>query len=703
MRSRADKPVAAAGCRCGPSQRGPCRCHAASEGAGHTHSAVVPELPVHGGVPLSAHAQREWGRRFGGADFSAVRLHTESAAADAAVRLGAESWTVAGHIGFGPGRFRPDTAAGDQLLAHELAHVIQQRGAATVGNRLHADPGAEMEADRAAANVAASRPAGRIESRGLTGVARKPVTGGVTRVDVNGADKTITFNGPYAHTWRLTDCDLSDGDYDATVVVTSDKSGPLVSFRLKNAREGTRFQFSYRVEGREIAPHELVKSGQSVRIHATATPAAKTADAAAGKEDQVHFRVQVMDAATFEQASGRSADSLPEGKVVDGSGIRITPGAGFGARTAPYPFPRNTTGVLWTGQHMSDVAVVNGVPTVRGFRAPFDLHLKSVLERQTGWRGGQGGDATFLLNKGVPGSYAPDYWYLYSPGATLVHRGPLDPSASALGRDAIEGAAGSYNQTYRFSPPPPGTPGHERLSGGDPGYVCGPGENCINVPIKEHELMLGGRRPEIGPVTDPVDVASGVRKSTGQPEVFDTGRRTYSGPGYAQTADRWTAQPAEDFSARGLTATPITAGMYVRGVLKVGGTVLLIYGVYSTGERLADAKDDELGRVATEEAGSWLGGWVGSVIGSAIGGAVVCSESGPGAVVCAAAFGIAGGITGSTIGAETATGVYDKAVQVKQLLEDPAALNEAAVDLVGTDEQKRQFYDARDILNEAGF
>jgi hypothetical protein len=118
--------------------------------------------------------------------------------------------------------------------------------------------------------------------------------------------------------------------------------------------------------------------------------------------------------------------------------------------------------------------------------------------------------------------------------------------------------------------------------------------------------------------------------------------------------------------------------------------VLLIYGVYSTAERLSEASDDQFGRVATEEAGSWLGGWVGSAISSAIGGAVVCSESGPGAVVCAAAFGIAGGITGSTIGAEAATGAYD-------------TLNEAAMQMVGTDEQRRQFYQTREIFNEAGF
>jgi hypothetical protein len=157
-------------------------------------------------------------------------------------------------------------------------------------------------------------------------VAPKPNAAGVTRVDVNGADKTINFNGLYAHTWKLTDCDLSDGDYDATVVVTSDKAGPVVSFRLKNAPKGTRFQFGYRVEGREIAPHELVKNGQSVKIHAPATPAAKTDDkAGGGDQSQVRFRVQVMDEISFEQATGRSAESLPDGNWSTGPVSGLSP------------------------------------------------------------------------------------------------------------------------------------------------------------------------------------------------------------------------------------------------------------------------------------------------------------------------------------------------------------------------------------------
>jgi hypothetical protein len=155
MASQADKPAFHSGCRCGGSKRGQSRCHESGNHhsgntVGHPHSAVKPAPPTHGGSPLSGQAQREWSQRFGGTDFSGVRLHTDNAASDAAARLGAESWTAGNHIGFARGRFQPATPTGERLLAHELAHVVQQRGSVIVPNRVQDNPVAEVEADRGA-------------------------------------------------------------------------------------------------------------------------------------------------------------------------------------------------------------------------------------------------------------------------------------------------------------------------------------------------------------------------------------------------------------------------------------------------------------------------------------------------------------------------------------------------------------------------
>lgn len=65
--------------------------------------------------------------RLGGQDFSQVRIHTNTSAAETARMLGALAFTVGRDIGFAKGQYAPGSTAGDRLLAHELAHVMQQR------------------------------------------------------------------------------------------------------------------------------------------------------------------------------------------------------------------------------------------------------------------------------------------------------------------------------------------------------------------------------------------------------------------------------------------------------------------------------------------------------------------------------------------------------------------------------------------------
>lgn len=58
-----------------------------------------------------------------GTDFSSVRVHPESSKAP---EVGALAYTQGTDIHFAPGQFKPETSAGQQLLGHELTHVIQQ-------------------------------------------------------------------------------------------------------------------------------------------------------------------------------------------------------------------------------------------------------------------------------------------------------------------------------------------------------------------------------------------------------------------------------------------------------------------------------------------------------------------------------------------------------------------------------------------------
>ena len=77
------------------------------------------------GVPLSA-TQRAFFEPRLGADLSAVRVHTNRQAAAISQSIGAEAFTIGRHIVFGDEQYRPGASAGRELLAHELAHVVQQ-------------------------------------------------------------------------------------------------------------------------------------------------------------------------------------------------------------------------------------------------------------------------------------------------------------------------------------------------------------------------------------------------------------------------------------------------------------------------------------------------------------------------------------------------------------------------------------------------
>ncbi|HEU0202083.1 MAG TPA: DUF4157 domain-containing protein [Burkholderiaceae bacterium] len=116
-----------------------------------------------------------------GADFSRVRLHTDASADRAARAFDARAFTRGADIYFASGEFRPETADGLALLAHELSHVMQQRGPTPVGTRTSAhalsDAAAEREADGAARDVLAGRAprvSRRPESIARQGGAKKP-------------------------------------------------------------------------------------------------------------------------------------------------------------------------------------------------------------------------------------------------------------------------------------------------------------------------------------------------------------------------------------------------------------------------------------------------------------------------------------------------------------------------------------------------
>jgi hypothetical protein len=85
------------------------------------------------GRALAKETQADMQQRFG-MDLGHVRIHTDAAAAHSAQALNAMAYTVGRDIVFAPNQYAPDTDRGRRLLAHELAHVVQQAdGTVTCG------------------------------------------------------------------------------------------------------------------------------------------------------------------------------------------------------------------------------------------------------------------------------------------------------------------------------------------------------------------------------------------------------------------------------------------------------------------------------------------------------------------------------------------------------------------------------------------
>jgi hypothetical protein len=89
-----------------------------------------------------------------GESFSGVQVHTDANAAGLSDSLNARAFTVGEHVAFGAGEYKPGTLIGDALIAHELAHVLQQgSGGTSVNSKLNragTDSTLEEDADRSA-------------------------------------------------------------------------------------------------------------------------------------------------------------------------------------------------------------------------------------------------------------------------------------------------------------------------------------------------------------------------------------------------------------------------------------------------------------------------------------------------------------------------------------------------------------------------
>ena len=88
-----------------------------------------------------------WASEHLGRTVGSANVHTDATADALARSVSAKAFTVRNDVFFAAGAYQPHTAPGRNLIAHELTHVAQQRGAATTGPLTVSDPGDALERD----------------------------------------------------------------------------------------------------------------------------------------------------------------------------------------------------------------------------------------------------------------------------------------------------------------------------------------------------------------------------------------------------------------------------------------------------------------------------------------------------------------------------------------------------------------------------
>jgi hypothetical protein len=112
---------------------------------GEVHPAVQGSIDSSrgGGTSLDTGIQEKFSESLG--DLSDVRVHTDDNADKLNRAVSARAFATGTDVYFARGEYNPGSADGDRLIAHELAHTVQQRGASQGGPLSVSQPGDTME------------------------------------------------------------------------------------------------------------------------------------------------------------------------------------------------------------------------------------------------------------------------------------------------------------------------------------------------------------------------------------------------------------------------------------------------------------------------------------------------------------------------------------------------------------------------------
>ena len=532
------------------------------------------------------------------ADFSAVRVHTGPASDRVASGLGARALTAGRDIVFGPGAFRPHTPGGDRLLAHELAHVVQQAGGLP---RAAIDGGAVDPLEKAAETAADQAvTSGRVAA--LAAEARHLPSSGA------GAGRPLAYQ--LSHVVRQ--------HGGATAIQRApEQPGQTPSGAVGGAGSTGADPGAGGITA--AAPSQAAGSGGGAQTAGVVT-AQKFSEAEFSEltglpPDMLPEGVLVKDLSQLAGAVRNApTDTLPPGIGPDQEWKRDRAVAGVGAAVAtPSPIshaPANSTGIMWSlDGHLSVFAKVDGQLTVKGFRGELKWYVGETFAHVAGKVLRRPVLEKFAqqLNRGVPGGFVDDMVFTKLPGNQSVIYVPVDPETAAAFRDELTGT--QINETYRYSPPRPDAgPGKERRmyeflksQVGDPMLVhCT--INCITEPVALGLVERAiGMRPQVTTDAGRLDIATGSTEG-GPVDPYQRGRAKLMTK-FMKNPDLSAAKPG----AQRVLTTPAAATML--GAIRVAGGLWLVYGGYQSVERLVDAwQSGQFGEAVAEEGAGWGGG-----------------------------------------------------------------------------------------------
>ncbi|HBY61131.1 MAG TPA: hypothetical protein DEH78_15015 [Solibacterales bacterium] len=124
---------------------------------------IVDRVVSSGGSPLDPHVRSGMETRFGHT-FGDVRIHADARAAESATAVGALAYTFGRHVVFNTGQYNPRSRAGNHLLAHELAHVVQQSSGVPAHVQRFCSPAAMCPSATGAPVVGSAQDFGDVET-----------------------------------------------------------------------------------------------------------------------------------------------------------------------------------------------------------------------------------------------------------------------------------------------------------------------------------------------------------------------------------------------------------------------------------------------------------------------------------------------------------------------------------------------------------